>query len=231
MNHKHAIILPLKENYTHRNFGAVSIWVSLYLKYTKNKNNLIFCKKITNAKYLSKNVCPVDIDTNFFTNINYIKKINQYLIKKKITSVEIHNRPEYVIYLAKNNPNLKINLIFHNDPNQIRKSSGKVNKNYLLDNCNKVIFVSNWIKSEFFKNLKHKHKNNIEVIYNFINPIKTFPKKQKTIIFAGKLNSSKGYNIFGQAIIKILDKYPEWNSIVLVTKVEKNIILTTKDLK
>ena len=73
MNHKHAIILPLKENYTHRNFGAVSIWVSLYLKYTKNKNNLIFCKKITNAKYLSKNVCPVDIDTNFFTNINYIK--------------------------------------------------------------------------------------------------------------------------------------------------------------
>ena len=46
MNHKHAIILPLKENYTHRNFGAVSIWVSLYLKHTKNKKN----KSVFNQK-------------------------------------------------------------------------------------------------------------------------------------------------------------------------------------
>ena len=46
MNNKHAIILPLKENYTHKNFGAVSIWVNLYLKHSKNKNVIIFCKKL-----------------------------------------------------------------------------------------------------------------------------------------------------------------------------------------
>ena len=58
----------------------------------KNKNVIIFVKKIKNAKYLSKNIFPVDIRSNFFTNLNYIKKINRYLINKKITSVEIHNR-------------------------------------------------------------------------------------------------------------------------------------------
>ena len=231
MKNKSAIILPLKENFTDKDFGAVSIWVKLYLEYSKFRNNLIFCKKIKKAKYLSKYICPIEVNSNFFTNINYIKKINHQLIKKKIKTVEIHNRPEYVFYLKKNNPNLKINLIFHNNPNQIRKSTGIKNKNFLLENCNKIIFVSNWIKSEFFKNLKHKHKNNIEVIYNFINPIKTFPKKQKTIIFAGKLNSSKGYNIFGQAIIKILDKYPEWNSIVFGNESREKYNFNHKRLK
>ena len=32
-------------------------------------------------------------------------------------------------------------------------------------------------------------------------------KKQKIISFVGKLNSAKGYDIFCQAIIKILNKY------------------------
>ena len=214
MKNKSAIILPLKENYTDKDFGAVSIWVKLYLKYTKHKNNVIFCKKIKKAKYLTKDICPIEVNSNFFTNVNYIKKINDHLIKKNINTVEIHNRPEYVFYLKKNNPSLKINLIFHNNPNQIRKSTGIENKNFLLKNCNKVIFVSRWIKSQFFKNLQDKHKNNTEVIYNFIDTIKKFPKKQNIIIFAGKLNSSKGYKIFGETIINILNKYQDWNSIV-----------------
>ena len=131
MKNKSAIILPLKENFTDKDFGAVSIWVKLYLEYSKFRNNLIFCKKIKKAKYLSKYICPIEVNSNFFTNINYIKKINHQLIKKKIKTVEIHNRPEYVFYLKKNNPNLKINLIFHNNPNQIRKSTGIKNKIFI----------------------------------------------------------------------------------------------------
>ena len=46
MKNKSAIILPLKENFTDKDFGAVSIWVKLYLEYSKFRNNLIFCKKI-----------------------------------------------------------------------------------------------------------------------------------------------------------------------------------------
>ena len=65
---------------------------------------------------------PISIDGKLFTNSKYIKKIYLEIIKKKITIVEIHNRPEYAFYLVKKNPNIKINLIFHNDPNTIRYS-------------------------------------------------------------------------------------------------------------
>ena len=65
MKIKSAIILPLKENFTHKDFGAVSIWVKLYLEYSKYKKDLIFCKKIKKAKYLGKSICPIEVSSNF----------------------------------------------------------------------------------------------------------------------------------------------------------------------
>ena len=207
------IILPLKENFSFENFGAVSIWVNDYLGESKKNNELVFCRKLDRKQtYLRKSICPISINGKLFTNSNYIKKINLEINKKKIDIVEIHNRPEYAFYLIKKNPDIKINLVFHNDPNTIRYSDNIANKNFLLSNCNKIIFVSKWVKDKFFHNLEHEYNNNTEIIYNFINPIKKFPKKNKTIIFSGKLNVSKGYEIFGKAIIKILDKYTDWNA-------------------
>ena len=99
---KSAIILPLKENFSFKNFGAVSIWVNDYVSQSKKNNDLIFCRKIANNQtYLRKNVAPISIDGKFFTNSKYIKKINLEIIKKKIDIVEIHNRPEYAFYLIK----------------------------------------------------------------------------------------------------------------------------------
>jgi hypothetical protein len=62
--------------------------------------------------------------------------------------------------------------------------------------------------------LEYQHKNNTEVIYNFVNPIKKLPKKEKIIVFSGKLNKSKGFHIFGKTIIKILNKFPDWTALV-----------------
>ncbi len=215
MSTRTAIILPLKESFSDRDFGAVSIWVNYYLKNSKKKSDYIFCKKLPkNYKYLNSKVIPINVESKFYTNLQYIRNISDKIIKKKILIVEIHNRPEYAYYLIKNNPGLKINLIFHNDPNTIRYSNKPELKKFLLEKCNKVIFVSNWLKKRFFLNLNFKHKNNTKVIYNFINNLKKFPKKDKIIIFSGKLNKSKGFEIFGNSIIQILNKYPDWKALV-----------------
>ena len=218
-----AIILPLKESFSDKDFGAVSIWVDYYLKNSKRKTDYIFCRKLPkNYKYLNKNAIPITVKSKFYTNQQYIKNINHEIIKKKITIIEIHNRPEYAFYLIKNNPNLKINLIFHNDPNTIRFSNRSDYKKFLLENCNKVIFVSNWVKKRFFLNLNLNHKNNVQVIYNFIKPINNFPRKKKIIVFSGKLNVSKGFGIFGNAIIKVLNKYNDWQALVYGNEQREN---------
>ena len=185
---KSSIILPLKENFSYKGFGAVSIWVNDYLSHSKFNKDLIFCRKLPNTyNYLNKRVCPISIEGKFYTNFKYIKNIYEVLIKKKIFNVEIHNRPEYAMYLIRKNPEIKVNLIFHNDPNEIRFSNNTKYKRFLLKNCNRIIFVSNWVKERFFNNLDILHKNNTCVIYNFINPIKKFPKKKKDYYFFRKV--------------------------------------------
>ena len=59
------------------------------------------------------------------------------------------------------------------------------------------------------------NRNNCEILYPAIKPLTTFPKKEKLIIFCGKLNSSKGYDIFGNAITKILDKFKDWKAVAI----------------
>ncbi len=231
--YKSAIILPLKESFTHQNFGAVSIWVKDYLSFTKNKNNIsIYCKqKKRNEKYLTKKVKDIKVKNKLFTNINYIKEIGHSLKKNNITNVEIHNRPEYAKYLINNYPKLNIALIFHNDPNFLRDSSSNNSKEFLLNKCRRIIFVSKWLKAKFFEKLSINHKNNVEVIYNFVKPIKNFPNKKKIIVFSGKLNSQKGYNIFGNSIIKVLNMNPKWSALVFGNEPREKFSFKHKRLK
>ena len=46
MKYNTAIILPLKESFSHKDFGAVSVCVNDYLNNTKLKSDIIFCKKL-----------------------------------------------------------------------------------------------------------------------------------------------------------------------------------------
>ena len=229
----HAIILPLKENFSTKDSGAVSIWVNSYLQKTKFRKNIhIFCSKLESGKYLSKkNLNTITSDQNkFFSNYTYIKEITDKMISKKIISAEIHNRPEYAKFLI-NNTNTKVNLIFHNDPNNLRDSDTIEKKFFLLEKCHKIVFVSEYLKKKFFDNLNINHRNNVEVIGNAIDKLKKFPIKEKLIIFSGKLNKSKGYDIFGKSIIKILDCNPSWKAIVIGNEPREEYNFKHKNLK
>ena len=57
---------------------------------------------------------------------------------------------------------------------------------------------------KFFEGLPFDYKNNCEVLYPAVSELKSFPIKKKIIIFTGKLNTSKGYDVFGKTITKIL---------------------------
>ena len=88
----------------------------------------------------------------------------------------------------------------------------------LIDLCTNIIFNSFWSKNQFLMDLPSQYKKSqkLIVIHQSINKKKiNLEKKQKLISFVGKLNSAKGYDIFGKAIIKILNKYPDWSANVI----------------
>ena len=96
----------------------------------------------------------------------------------------------------------------------------------MIKNCKKIIFCSEWVKKRFLKNI---NKNFIEeekliIINPSINKKKIdFRKKKKIISFVGRLNSAKGYDIFGKAVLKILDKHKDWYGHVAGDEPRENI--------
>ena len=69
------------------------------------------------------------------------------------------------------------------------------------------------------------------VCYQSAPPTKiNFKKKDKIISFVGKLNSAKGYDLFGSAITKILDKHKDWSAIVIGDEPREKLIYNHKRL-
>ena len=79
-------------------------------------------------------------------------------------------------------------------------------RKFLLKNCYRIIFNSNWSKKRFLEKMNSVAINSekLLVIHQSASKSKINIKiKKKIITFVGKLNLSKGYDLFGKAIIKI----------------------------
>ncbi len=233
MNKKIAILLPYKEKYTLKDAAAASIWVKDYLHGSSlDKQTLVFGNLSKNAKPITKNFINLDISrVKFKKNYFYTKKFLDKYYQYNFDIVEIHNRAESLIYLLKEKINCKFIFVYHNNPQELRYSKTVKERMYIVDNCDQIYFVSKWVMRKFFEGLPFNYKNNCEVLYPSIKPVKKFPKKEKIIIFTGKLNTSKGYDIFGKAITKILNKFKDWKALAIGNERREKHNFRHKNLK
>ena len=216
MNKQIAILLPYKEQYTRDHAGAASIWVKDYIKKSKFKDiTLIYGNLDKKYKPFTKNFKSLDLGKVIKKNISYTENLYKEYQKYKFKIIEIHNRPESLVHLLKKKIKTKFIFIFHNNPLDLRGSSSINERIFIAENTDQIYFVSKWVKNKFFEGLPYKYRNNCDILYPAIQPLNKFPKKENIIIFSGKLNSSKGYDVFGNAVIKILDKYKNWNALAI----------------
>ena len=219
MNKKIFIILPHKDQFIKKYAGSASIWVKDFLKvsiYNKLINVFGSTKDINNL-YSEKNYINIPINNLKLTSKSkyYTNKLIYYCKKEKPDIVEIHNRPSYLNNIYKEFNNTNFILIIHNDPLNLKGSITVNERLDLLNKCYKIYFVSTWVEEKFFTGIDKNFYTNFKTIYPSISPIPNFPRKEKLIVFSGKLNNAKGFDKFSLAIIKILNKYKNWKSIVI----------------
>ena len=232
---KISILLPYKENFSPSYPGAVSLFIndtlnkSKYKKYITVYGNTNFKKKFKH-KYF-----------NLETNKNFLKSQNRRYVEKFISIekknnsnlIEIHNRPIYVKYIKNEIYDRKLILYFHNDPLSMNGSSSLNDRIYLLNNCDQIIFNSLWVKKRFIQDLNLENFNYKKLLVINQSAKKkriSFKKKKKLITFVGKLNRSKGYDLFGNAILMILKKHKDWKSFVIGDETRNKIYFDHKNL-
>ena len=231
---KISILLPFKENYSPNYAGAVSLFVNDTINESRYKDSINVFGNTSYKKFLSKNYTNIQFKKKLFSSTNKLYVENFIKVENKINSdlIEVHNRPSYIFLIRKNYHKLLF-LFFHNDPLQMNGSRSVQDRIKLLNNVDKIIFNSEWCRQRFFHsfNDKSKYLNKTELCYQSTSKIKiNFNKKQKIISFVGKLNKAKGYDIFGQTIIKILDKYPDWSSSVFGDEPREKLNFRHKNL-
>ncbi len=214
-NLKIATILPYKENYTFNKAQAAAIWVCDFYKYSKFKDQNFIFGNTKGKDYLTKNYINITINnlkSKFSSSTNeYCKNFIKKTQNAYFDIIEIHNRP-LVFNFLKKEINTKYIMYFHNDPLSMNGSKTTSERLKLLDEIDKIIFVSRWVQNRFFKDLDNKLINKTEVVYPSIHKEKRIFRKEKKITFVGKLNESKGYDIYKGAVIKILNEFKDWKA-------------------
>ena len=230
---KIATILPYKENYSFEKASAASLWVSEFYKYSRfKKKNIIFGNTKSN-NFLTKNYVNIDlksIKSKFKSTTNeYCEKLIKKININNFDLIEIHNRPLILFKLIKK-INSRFIFYFHNDPLSMKGSKSISERLFILKNATKVIFISEWVKSRFYENIDNKLSTNTEVIYHSVNK-QPKVKKEKLITYVGKLNHSKGYDIYSDAVVKILDEFSEWKALSIGDEERRSIYLNHKNHK
>ncbi len=230
-----AILLPYKENFSSQYAGAVSLFVRDTTSKSQYKNTITIYGQTKYKKKLLKNYVNLNFQKNIFQSNNKIY-VEEFLRNEEINKsdlIEIHNRPTYIKILSKKT-NAKLILYFHNDPLTMNGSKLLTDRKELLKVTDKLIFNSKWSLNRFLKGFDLLKINNEKLIVLNQSAKKTkinLNKKRKTITFVGKLNLAKGYDLFGNAIIKILNTHKDWKGIVIGDEPREKHIFKHKNLK
>ena len=213
---KIASILPYKENYTKNGAGAVALWISEFLRDSMYRNSTFVFGSTLNNNFLTRNYINID-QKQITSRLNsttkqYSQKIIEKIKNSNFDIIELHNRPIMVKEFFQE-VNSKIILYFHNDPTTMKGAKSIDERIYLLNNVDKIIFISKWVKKKFFEGLCNLSDNKTEIIYHSIDPFKKKNiRKNKQIIFVGKLNESKGYDLYCKSMFRVLDENKDWKS-------------------
>ncbi len=231
---KISILLPYKENFSPLYPGAVSLFINSMNKISTYKNDITVYGSTDLVEKFSKNYINIALKKNFLKSQtrDYVSKFVELHKNLNTDIIEIHNRPNYIEFLKP--LNTKKVLYFHNDPISMIGSKTQFERKELIRNCAKIIFNSEWSKKQFLKKLdKFYHKSEkLEVIHQSINKEKVnINQKEKLITFVGKLNTAKGYDLFGKAILQILDKHKDWKSIVIGDEPREKLVYQHKNLR
>ena len=163
---KISILLPYKENFSPNYAGAVSLFVKDITKISKYKNSIIIYGSTDFKKKFPLKYHNLTLKKEFINSQSKIY-IQQFVVEEKKENseiIEIHNRPTYLSYLIQEKINSKFVLYFHNDPLSMRGSKTIKERIFLLQNCSKIIFNSQWSKKRFLDNIQSRFYNTEKLI-------------------------------------------------------------------
>jgi UDP-glucose:(glucosyl)LPS alpha-1,2-glucosyltransferase len=201
-------VLPRREGYDRDYFGAVALTVSEFALGSKHEKGMFVLGEGYCPNPLSSHYRQLRYNTSFFQTRTkaYLNEVIEFVDSHQAKIVEVHNRPAYLFYLH-GKTNAKLTLHLHNDPLDMKELKTLARRRKLLAIADAVYCVSDYVKNNLTRGIKDEALTaKVYRVYNdFRCPNLGEPaKKEKMIIFAGRITPEKGVDELFAAYKKIM---------------------------
>ena len=151
---------------------------------------------------------PVRLGWGLTPNARYARGVARVVRRLRPDLVEVHNRPELALHLARRHR--RVTLFLHNDPQGMRGAKTAADRAKLLRRLARVVTVSEHLRERFMHGVR---SGDVTVLPNSIDvPPRTRRVREKLILFVGRLVADKGADVFVEACATALPLLPGWRA-------------------
>jgi UDP-glucose:(glucosyl)LPS alpha-1,2-glucosyltransferase len=158
---------------------------------------------------------PGSINTRFaYAVARSLRTLNPALVPALI---EVHNRADVALALARRLPDIPISLFLHNDPQAMRGARTPADRARLLDRFARVVLVSDYLRALLLEGIASHPRQPPVVIHNCIDlaAIPATGPRERLILFVGRVVPDKGTDSFVAACAAALPRLPGWRAAII----------------
>lgn len=205
---KIAIVLPPREMFSPSATGAVGLLVRLV---AKMGDAVVYGMKAADP-FADVPYQPVKLALLPLRQARrYAAGLVTALRRAPCDLIEVHNRPDIALHLARRFPKIPVVLFLHNDPQGMRGARTAAERAHLLRTLAAVAPVSAYLRSRLLDGIASPPA--VEVFANFIDlSVMPAPAPEPRILFAGRVVADKGADSFVAACALALPQLPGWRA-------------------
>ncbi len=211
-----AAILPAREGFSPHAFGAVTLSVRDFARYSQYKDHITVFGMRDEEPYgdVAYEVLPVKRHWYEPNTRAYLRAIRERLEALQPGLIEVHNRPLIAQKLLPLFPDIPIALHLHNDPQEMKCAKTTAERQALLDRLSAIYCISGWVKARYLEGIT-RGPEKVHRIWSGITLPDTHTPKQKKITFIGRMTPNKGGLEYAEALAKTLPSHPDWHGYMI----------------
>ncbi len=216
MDPRIAIVLPPREGFAPGSVGAIGLLVHRL----SGPDDLVLGRPGDQPPFADRRFVPVAPagpgllrDT-----LRYAAGVARILRRVGCDAIEVHNRPDVAAHLARRFPGLPVTLFLHNDPRGMRRAGSPAARRSLARRVG-IVAASDWLAERYREGLRGAaDAPAVRVLPNCLDlaSLPGSPKRRdRTILFAGRLVADKGADCFVRAVAAVLPELKGWTAAMI----------------
>jgi UDP-glucose:(glucosyl)LPS alpha-1,2-glucosyltransferase len=198
-----ATVLPPREGFSPGAVGAIGLVVH---RLALAAGGEVVGRPVANP-FADVNFHPAPPGFGLSGTSRYAAGVLRVLRRLKPDLVEVHNRPEIALRLARHLP--RVVLFLHNDPVGMRGARTVEERARLVQRLAGIVTVSDYLRRRF----GDAHAGAIQVLPNPVDvPPAIRRMRQRLILFMGRVVADKGADAFVAACASVLPDLPAWRA-------------------